>query len=180
VTEQLPFERTRAPQVEVRRSTRRRKTVSAHREGETIVVLVPARLSAAQERHWVELMVARVTSREKRRRPTDAALAERARVLSRQLFDGAARPAAVTWSAVQQSRWGSCTPSDATIRLSARLQGMPTWVQDYVLVHELAHLLEPDHSPAFWALVARYPHAERARGFLEGHNAATRSAAELD
>ena len=59
-------------------------------------------------------------------------------------------------------------PADGTIRLSSRLKGMPDWVVDYVLVHELAHLLQPGHDPAFWALVGRYPRTERARGFLEG------------
>jgi predicted metal-dependent hydrolase len=68
----------------------------------------------------------------------------------------------------QQRRWGSCTPADRSIRLSSRLQGMPEYVVDYVLVHELAHLVEPSHDARFWALVARYPRAERARGFLEG------------
>ena len=70
------------------------------------------------------------------------------------------------WVGNQRSRWGSCSPGDRSIRLSARLQGMPTWVVDYVLVHELAHLAVPDHSPAFWRLVDRYPLSERARGFL--------------
>jgi predicted metal-dependent hydrolase len=74
----------------------------------------------------------------------------------------------------QNSRWGSCTPSDRTIRLSTRLQGMPTWVIDYVLVHELAHLIESGHTPAFWSWVDRFPRAERAKGFLEGVAAATR------
>ena len=45
---------------------------------------------------------------------------------------------------------------------------MPAWVIDYVLVHELAHLIEAGHTPAFWAWVDHYPKAERAKGFLEG------------
>lgn len=150
--------------------------MSAHREGDTIVVSVPARLSAAEERRWVEKMVTRVLARERKTRPGDVELAERAERLSARFFGGRARPASVVWSETQRSRWGSCTPLDATIRLSARLRGMPEWVLDYVLVHELAHLLEPDHSPAFWALVEAYPRAERAKGYLEGHAAATRGA----
>ena len=73
----------------------------------------------------------------------------------------------------QNSRWGSCTPGDRTIRLSARLQGMPQWVIDYVLVHELAHLLEPGHDAKFWSWVDRYPKAERAKGYLLGWSAAS-------
>ena len=164
-----------APSVEVRRSTRRRRTVSAYRSGETVVVLVPARLPAAEERRWVDTMVARLAAREARTRPADAELEARARELSQRHLDGAARPASVAWSTRQQLRWGSCTPGDGTIRLSTRLHGVPVWVQDYVLVHELAHLLAPAHDERFWALVARYPHTERARGFLEGLAHASRT-----
>jgi hypothetical protein len=71
-----------------------------------------------------------------------------------------------------RTRWASCTPADATIRLSQRLLEMPAWVQDYVLVHELAHLIEPGHGPRFWSLVERYPRTERARGYLDGVSAA--------
>ena len=78
------------------------------------------------------------------------------------------------WVENQKARWGSCTPGDRTIRLSVRLQGMPPWVIDYVLVHELAHLLESGHDERFWAWVNRYPKAEQAKGYLQGWSAAAR------
>ena len=67
-----------------------------------------------------------------------------------------------------QQRWGSCTLDDASIRISTRLQGMPRYVLDYVLVHELAHLLEAAHSERFFEFERRFARAERAIGFLEG------------
>ena len=160
------------PPVEVVRSARRRKTVSAYRDGDRIVVLVPARLSKTEERRWVSVMVDRLERREQRRRPGDAELLERAGGLSQRFLGGRARPSSVRWVTNQESRWGSCTPADGTIRLSHRLQGMPPWVVDYVLLHELAHLLEPGHGPRFWALLAPYPRLDRARGYLEGVAAA--------
>ena len=84
------------------------------------------------------------------------------------------------WVDNQEQRWGSCTPASGSIRLSHRLQGMPAWVIDYVLLHELAHLLERTHAPAFWRMVDRYPKAERAKGFLEGVAAAARWETALD
>ena len=164
------------PDVEVRRSKRRRRTVSAYRDGDRIVVMIPASLSRAEEAEWVETMVARLEKSELRRRPTDEVLLQRALGLSDRYLGGLATPESVRWVENQKSRWGSCTPGDRTIRLSARLQGMPAWVIDYVLVHELAHLLEPGHDASFWAWVERYPHAERAKGYLLGWS----TAAKLD
>lgn len=158
--------------VEVRRSRRRRRTVSAYREGDRTVVLIPAGFTRAQERQWVGTMLRRLAAGDRRRRPTDDALLVRAATLSRRHLGGVARPSSVRWADNQQSRWGSCTPSDGTIRLSTRLRGMPQWVVDYVLLHELAHLVVPGHGPAFWALLADYPRLERARGYLEGAAAA--------
>jgi predicted metal-dependent hydrolase len=161
-----------SPEVEVRRSKRRRRTVSAYREGDRIIVMIPASLTRAEESEWVAKMVRRLERSAKRRTPSDEALLSRARGLNDRYLGGLATPGSVRWVENQQSRWGSCTPSDRTIRLSARLQGMPAWVIDYVLVHELAHLLEPGHGPGFWAWVERYPQAERARGYLQGWSAA--------
>jgi len=162
---------TRA-EVEVRRSKRRRRTVSAYREGERIVVLIPASLTRKEEAEWVETMVARIERSEQRSRLSDDDLLRRARQLSDKWLGGLASPVSVRWVTNQNTRWGSCTPSDRTIRLSERLNGMPTWVVDYVLVHELAHLLEPGHDAKFWAWVDRYPEAEKAKGYLLGWSAA--------
>jgi predicted metal-dependent hydrolase len=162
------------PDVEVRRSKRRRRTVSAYREGDKVVVLIPASLSRAEERDWVATMVARLERSEQKRRLSDEELLARAVALSDRYLGGIAVPESVRWVDNQQSRWGSCTPGDRTIRLSSRLQAMPAWVVDYVIVHELAHLFETAHDAQFWSWVDRYPQAERAKGYLLGWSAAAK------
>jgi predicted metal-dependent hydrolase len=152
--------------VEVRRSARRRRTVTAYRENGRTVVLIPAAFSPAEERRWVAQMVAKLQTREERRRrglASDADILARATTLSGDFLGGRAVPASVRWVDNQNRRWGSCTPSERTIRLSSRLRGMPQFVVDYVLVHELAHLIEPSHDERFWVLVRAYPRVERAQ-----------------
>ena len=157
-----------SPPVEVRRSSKRRSTVSARWDGETAVISIPARLSRAQEREWVDKMVGRLVKQRERRRPSDEALAARCAELSRRFLAGHAEPQSVRWVSNQGKRWGSCTVSDGTIRISDRIKGMPQYVVDYVLLHELTHLLHADHGPEFWGLLDGYPHLERAKGFLDG------------
>lgn len=161
----------RKPVVEVRRSQRRRRTVSAYRDGERVVVLIPDQFSRAEESEWVDRMLARLAAREGRLTRSDAELLERAgRLIKLYLteYGDQAVPASVRWVSNQNGRWGSCTPADRSIRLSHRLQEMPDWVIDYVLLHELVHLIVASHNAQFWALVGRYPKTERARGYLEG------------
>ena len=160
-------------EIEVRRSRQRRRTVSAYREGGRTIVLIPARFSADEERTWVDAMILRLAAGDKRRRPSDEQLLVRAADLSRRFLGGLAKPVSITWVTNQNSRWGSCTPADGTIRISARVKGMPSWVLDYVILHELTHLLQPGHGRDFWLLLESYPRTERARGFLEGVAAAT-------
>ena len=166
--------------VEVVRSPRRRRTISAHRVGDRIVVQVPARMSRAEEAQWVDTMTKRVLAGEKRSHRSDDELMQRAAALSTRHLAGRAVPTSVRWVDNQVSCWGSCTPADRTIRLSRRLVGMPDYVVDYVLLHELAHLLVPGHGRDFWELLATYPKLERARGYLEGvaHAAALPGLAE--
>jgi predicted metal-dependent hydrolase len=158
--------------VEVVRSSRRRRTISAHRVGDRIVVHVPARMSRAEDAQWVERITRRVLAGERRSLRSDDELMQRAHKLSASHLGGHAVPASVRWVDNQESRWGSCTPDDRSIRLSRRLVGMPEYVVDYVLLHELAHLLVPGHGPDFWTLLESYPRLERARGYLEGVAAA--------
>lgn len=171
------------PDVEVRRSQRRRRTVSAYREGGRVVVLIPDQFTRAEEREWVNKMLVRLAARDDRTRRTDTELSTRAaRLAQRYLADhpDETSPSSVRWVGNQNGRWGSCTPVDGTIRISNRIMDMPDWVTDYVLLHELVHLVVPSHNADFWSLVNRYPKAERARGYLEGVAAVTGSAIDQD
>ena len=147
--------------VEVVRSRRRKRTVGAQLVGGVLRVSLPSWMSNAEEQRWVDEMARRY------RRRVDASkvdLRARAAALARR-YDLPA-PATLEWVDTMQSRWGSCSPSTGTIRLSSRLASFPSWVRDYVIVHELAHLKIPSHTPAFWRLVEQYPKTERARGYL--------------
>jgi predicted metal-dependent hydrolase len=147
--------------VEIVRSPRRRKTVSAELVGGVVRVLVPSWMAAPDvDRHVAEL----VPRLERRFRSSHVDLPERAAELARR-YD-LPQASTVVWAENQRRQWGSCNVRTGEIRLSMRLADYPSWVLDYVLVHELAHLVHADHSPAFKALVGRYRLAERARGFL--------------
>jgi predicted metal-dependent hydrolase len=147
--------------VEVVRSARRRKTVQARQVGGVLRISIPASMTAADEQRWVAEMVRRM---ERQTAGGRIDLAARADALAAR-YD-LRRPDHIRWVDNQEWRWGSCTPSDRTVRISSRLIGEPGWVLDYVIVHELAHLSVARHDARFWALVGRYPRAERARGFL--------------
>lgn len=148
--------------VEVIRSKKRRKTISAQQIGDDLVrVSIPASMTKAEEDHWVDEMRKRF---EKRALADRLDLHRRAVELAEQ--HGFPTPSSVRWVDNQHARWGSCTPVDASIRLSSRMVGFPRWVIDAVLVHELAHLVEHHHNARFDALCARYPLTERATGYL--------------
>ena len=150
-----------AVNVEVKRSTRRRKTVEARLIDGTLRVAIPATMTASEEAHWVDVMKRRF----ERQADTDAIdLTARAGQLAKKYR--LPEPSQITWSRRQSTRWGSCSVDTRRVRISHRLAGYPSWVLDYVIVHELAHLIEPGHNARFWDIVNRYPLAERARGYL--------------
>lgn len=160
--------------VEIRRSRRRKRTLTVFREQGQLVAVVPAALTRRQADELVPALVTRFLAKEERRvvPAGDAELHARAVELAERhlaaRLPGPLPDFQVRWVSNQTRRWGSCTPSEGRIRISDRLRGVPRWVGDYVLLHELVHLVEPTHSARFWELLAAYPEAARARGFLEG------------
>jgi len=143
------------------RSSRRRKTVQARTVGGVLQVSIPAAMSKTDEERHVAEMVRRM---QRRAESSTVDLAARAGALAAR-YD-LARPTSIRWVDNQEWRWGSCTPSDGTVRISTRLAAEPAWVLDYVIMHELVHLRVPDHGQTFWSVVEQYPRTERARGFL--------------
>ena len=153
--------------VEFVRSPRRQRTVSARLSGDQLIVRVPAGMSADEERSLAERLGTRILrTRRRAALNADDGLLRRAEELNRRYFGGRLKLTAVRYVTNQHGRFGSCTPTSGTIRISDRVATMPTWVRDAVLVHELAHLVEANHSARFWRLANAYPLMERARGYL--------------
>jgi hypothetical protein len=153
--------------IKIIRSPRRKKTISAKLVGDELLVYLPEGLSEEEENKWIAKMTERLEKRKKKRKlNADGYLTRRAHELNRKYFYGKLRIKSIEYVTNQDSRFGSCTPRLRTIRISDRIAEMPSWVVDYVIIHELAHFMQPNHSKAFWRLVNQYKYAERARGFL--------------
>jgi hypothetical protein len=155
------------PEVEIRASARRRKTGVAFFEAGRVVVVVPERMSRAARDRFAEELVRQLLQRCSRRHASDAGLAARAAALADQYLGGI-RPSSIRWSTRQQRRWGSCSLHSREIRIASRLQTVPEWVLDGVIVHELAHLLEAGHTSRFHELANRYPRQSEAHTYLDG------------
>ena len=157
------------------RSKRRKKSISAYRQGGRIVISIPARLSKADERAIVPEMIAKIRSQEADITPSEASLAERIdQLLSELAPEITARPSSVNWRPMRE-RWGSCTGVDRTIRISDRLKLAPKYALDYLLFHEAIHLYIPDHGPEFTEILSRFEESELASAYLDGYEAAERS-----
>ena len=148
-------------QIEVVRSKKRRRTVSAQMHGDVLRVSIPSWMSKTEEATNVAEMVRRF----KRKIATqEVDLTDRARILAKRY--SLRTPDSIEWAENLTSVWGLCTPSTKTIRMSTRLVGFPSWVLDYVIVHELAHLHVSGHGTDFWEITRRYEKTERAIGYL--------------
>jgi predicted metal-dependent hydrolase len=152
--------------IRIIRSTKRRKTVQARKVGGILEILAPAALSDEQLQPHIKRLTERIERRDQGAGLDRHRLDEQASVLNRRYFDDGLTYHSIRWSDTQKKSFGSCTPSLRTIRISTRLNRMPKFVLEYVILHELAHLREPNHGKRFWTLVNRYAKTERARGYL--------------
>lgn len=155
-----------APAVRIIRSEKRSKTVHARLEDGVMEVRAPAEMSDEELAPIVEKLRRRLQRRQTKKSLDDGDLEKRAADLNQRYFEGKLTWESIRWVTNQEKRYGSCTPAHRTIRISHRLAQTPNFVLDYVIVHELAHLLEANHGQQFWKLVNRYPKTERARGYL--------------
>lgn len=155
-----------------RTDNRLRRNVHWTVRDNTIDIRAPRGIRPAELERMVEGIVERVQGQRRRaRKQHDGDLQARAEALNRRCFNGELRWHTIRWVNNMAKRLGSCTTggsTDGDIRISARIQGWPDYVIDYVIAHELAHRKHPNHSAAFWDYLARYPQVERARGFIEG------------
>ena len=161
-------------EIVVLRSKRRKKSISAYRQGGRIIISIPARMSKADERSVIPEMIAKIRAQEADESPSETILLDRVtQLLDLYAPEITQRPQSINWRAMRE-RWGSCTSVDATIRISDRLKGAPAYAIDYVLFHEAIHLHYFDHGPEFKAVLARFPEEGRAEAYLEGFEAAER------
>lgn len=168
------YQRTDLTKVEVKRSKRAKRNVTAYRDNDKTVVTVPTRMAKRDIDAYVAELVNRLDDRDERSASQES-LEQRARALSRKylgqdLFETHKVPVKIRWVTNQNSRWGSCTPDEGSIRLSHRMQRMPSYVIDSVIVHELIHLLVTDHGPAFYELMNKFPQHEKAKAYLDGYS----------
>ena len=169
----------------VRHSRARRYVIRVKGDG-TVRVTLPrwgskqqAAAFAEHERSWIEKQQRRL-ERDRQLRPAasvadvERGLCERAtRELPRRLLELAAEHGVVVTRVSvrnQRWRWGSCS-RNGHLSLNWRLVQMPDSVRDYVMIHELMHLKQMDHSQTFWRLVAgACPDFEASRAWLRSYS----------
>ncbi len=153
--------------VEIKQSLRRKRTVSARFDGNTMYIYAPQRMPQKELNKVIENFKKRFDRQElKKKLNKEKNLKDVFNRLNKKYFAGKIKIISIEYVTNQQKQFGCCNHRKKTIRISHELAGMPDWVRDYVIIHEMAHILEPNHSKAFWEIVHNYKLTERARGFL--------------
>lgn len=154
-------------EVKIIRSRRRRRSVGARLINDLLLINAP--LMLPQER--LDKIVSDFKLKFARRKlktelDKEKNLQDLASALNEKYFENKLKIESIEYAVNQNSRFGCCNYRAARIRISHKIGLMPKWVRKYVLIHEMAHLIQPNHSRAFWDIVYRYRLTERARGYL--------------
>lgn len=153
--------------IKILRSKKRRRTVSARLVKDILIVRAPESIPGSRLQKVIAELKARIERKQlKEDLNKREGLAQRAKEFNSRYFENKLNISRIEYVTDQHSKLGCCNYRTGHIRISHRISAMPQWVRDYVIIHELAHLVVPDHSRAFWDIVNRYRLAERARGYL--------------
>ncbi|HQO09613.1 MAG TPA: M48 family metallopeptidase [Clostridiales bacterium] len=147
------------------RSKARRRTIQAKLLDEkTIKVMAPYHSDQTLIDDFIKKSVKKLRVRT-RISGESGTLSERAGVL-RNRFIPEAPDFNIAYSDSLRTTWGKCFVRDRNIIINPKLKDFPLWVLDLVIIHEIAHLIYPDHGKNFRNLVSRYRLKERATGYL--------------
>ncbi len=142
----------------------KRRTHTARLQGNTILLCLREEAPPVERAKAVQTLLSRILAADFREE-----IEQRVHRLNRQTVNRPIRRIALKYNT---TNWGSCS-GDGNINLSTRLLFAPAHVQDYVILHELVHLVEPNHSDRFWATLAHYmPDYEQREQWLRenGHH----------
>ncbi|MHB8154954.1 MAG: M48 metallopeptidase family protein [Candidatus Omnitrophota bacterium] len=154
-------------EVKIIRSPRRRRSVSARLVNDLLLINAPLMLPQERLDKIVSDFKLKFARKElKTELDKEKNLSDLANILNEKYFDNKLKIESIEYATNQNSRFGCCNYRTAKIRISHKIGLMPKWVRKYVLIHEMAHLIQPNHSRAFWDIVCRYKLTERARGYL--------------
>jgi predicted metal-dependent hydrolase len=140
-------------------ATEDRATHGARLVGNTIFLQLSEKATPVQRAKAIRTLLSRVVAGDYHRE-----IADRIHDMNFRTFK---RPIKNVYLKYNHTNWGSCS-TDSNVNLSTRLLFAPRDVQDYVILHELAHLVEHNHSDRFWALVEQYmPNYEEKEKWLK-------------
>lgn len=151
--------------IDVIRSKARRKTIQAKlTEERKIRVLAPYRAEEEFILNFIKKTVKKFALKESISGKGED-LQKRAEML-RKKYVKSAPDFKISYSENLKTTWGKCFTQKKEIILNPKLSKFPLWVVDMVIIHELSHLIHPDHGKEFRALVSKYKLKERATGYL--------------
>lgn len=140
-----------------------RVTSTAKLVGDTICLELNENLNSWQRTRTAKTLLSRIVAKD-----FQTEISNRVAEINAHTFQQTIRSINLKYN---HSNWGSCSRS-GNVNLSTRLLFAPRYVQDYVILHELAHLIEMNHSDRFWALVAHYmPNYKDAEKWLKVNRA---------